>query len=101
MPRNGFGKYLPTEQTDAAKRRHPSYRRGFGQHVDGSREAATLKRSQLAEQRRARIRAAISEGECKFGFDGKPLDPLEGNADEIEREWSQEFGDGSGGDDAA
>lgn len=100
MPRNGFGKYAPTEQTEAARRRHPSYRRGFGKHVDGSREAAALKRSQLAEQRRARIRAAIADGSATFGLDGKPVDPLADDAEAIEAEWAEEF-DNGGGNDAA
>ncbi|UAK39373.1 hypothetical protein K8O93_06750 [Gordonia bronchialis] len=99
MSHNGFGKYLPSEATEAAKRRHPSYRRGLGQYMDGSREASTAKRSQLAELRRGRIKAAISTGECKFGYDGKPLDPLADDADAIEAEWVEQFG-GNGGNDA-
>ncbi|MGW0036170.1 hypothetical protein [Gordonia sp. NPDC003376] len=69
--------------------------------MDGSREASTLKRSQLAQQRRARIRAAIAAGSATFGFDGKPIDPLADQPDEIEQEWTAQYGDGDNGGDAA
>ena len=98
MSHNGFGKYLPSEATEAAKRRHPSYRRGLGRYMDGSREAATAKRSQLAQQRRERIKAAISAGECNYDLSGRPIDPLSEDAEAIEAAWVEEFGNGSGGD---
>ncbi|MFF0707405.1 hypothetical protein [Gordonia sputi] len=94
MPRNGFGKYLPAEATEAAKRRHPSYRRGFGKHVDGSREAQQTKRSQLAEQRRARIRAAIADQSATYDLSGRPVDPLADDADAIEQAWADEYDNG-------
>lgn len=90
MSRKGFGSYLPSEQTDDQRRKSPGYRAGFGQLLDGSRDAANTKRSQLARQRRGRIADAQRAGTCEYGRDGKPLDPLRDDPDAIELEWKTE-----------
>lgn len=88
----GFGKYLPTDaQVEANRRKAPGYTRGFGQHIDGSRDAANLKRSQLARQRRERIADAQRAKTAEYDRDGKPLDPLRGDPAAIELEWKTEF----------
>ena len=93
----GFGGYLPSEQqVEANRRKAPGYRRGFGQHLDGSRDAENLKRSQLARQRRERIAEAQRAKTAEFGRDGKPLDPLRGNPEAIESAWREEFGPDDG-----
>ncbi|GAA4661674.1 hypothetical protein [Gordonia humi] len=97
MAHNGFGRYLPTDQTDAERRSTPGYRRGLGQYVDGTRDTATTKRAQLAEQRRERIRQAIADGTATFGFDGKPVDPLAEDPDAVEAAWQDAHGDDDGG----
>ncbi|RDH13401.1 hypothetical protein [Tsukamurella pulmonis] len=100
MADNSFAKYLPTEQTDEQRQQSPGYRRGFGQHVDGTRTAENTKREQLAAQRRERIRAAIAAGTIEYAGreygsrNGSPLDPLEGQPNAIEAEWRREFGGG-------
>ena len=92
MAHNGFGQFLPGEPTEAQVRRTPGYRAGFGQHLDGSRDAANLKRSQLAAQRRARIRNAINAGTATYDRSGRPLDPLRDDPEAIEVEWHAEYG---------
>ncbi|WP_270485642.1 hypothetical protein [Gordonia jacobaea] len=94
----GFGKYLPTDaQIEANRRKAPGYQRGFGQFVDGSRDAANLKRSQLARQRRERIAEAQRAKTAEFDRQGKPLDPLRDNPAAIEEKWREEFGPDDGG----
>lgn len=98
MSDNSFSKYLPTEQTEAQRRATPGYKKGFGQHIDGTRTAENTKRSQLATQRRARIWAAISAGTIEYegpGRNGAPQDPLHGQPNAIEAEWKREFGGGA------
>lgn len=98
----GFGGYLPSkEQIEANRRLHPSYRRGFGQHIDGSRDAANLKRSQLARQRRERIAEAQRAKTASYDRQGKPLDPLRDDPAAIELEWKTEFGPKDDGGNAA
>lgn len=97
----GFGKYL-AESTDDQRRRTPGYRNGFGQMLDGSRDAANEKRSQLARQRRQRIADAQRAGTIEYegpGRNGKPRDPLADDREAIELAWSAEFGPKSGGAD--
>ena len=92
MSQNGFGRYAPGEPTAAQVRKSPGYRLGFGQHLDGSRDAANLKRSQLAAQRRARIATAQANGAAEYDRSGRPVDPLRDDPEAIEVEWSAEFG---------
>ncbi|OZC31216.1 hypothetical protein [Gordonia polyisoprenivorans] len=92
MSQNGFGQFLPSEPTPAQVRRSPGYRQGFGRHIDGSQAAANLKRSQLAAQRRARIRNAINAGTATYDRAGRPVDPIADNPEAIEVEWSAEYG---------
>ncbi|WP_331436283.1 hypothetical protein RND64_20220 [Gordonia sp. w5E2] len=95
----GFGKYLLTDaQVEANRRKAPGYRRGFGQHLDGSRDARNLKRSQLARQRRQRIAEAQRAGTANYDRQGKPLDPLADQPDLIEEKWRDEFGPKDDGD---
>lgn len=101
MSQNGFGQFLPSEPTPAQVRRSPGYRQGFGRHIDGSQAAANLKRSQLAAQRRARIRNAINAGTATYsgpGRSGRPVDPLDGNPTAIEEAWAAEFDPDGGGE---
>ncbi|KXO90276.1 hypothetical protein AXK56_09215 [Tsukamurella pulmonis] len=101
MSNNGFGKYLNGEQTEAQRQQSHGYRRGFGQHVDGTRTAENFKREQLATQRRARIRAAIDAGTVEYegqehgSRNGAPRDPLHDQPNAIEAEWRREFGGGA------
>ena len=98
----GFGKYLPTDaQIEANRRKAPGYQRGFGQFVDGSRDAANLKRSQLAAQRRQRIAEAQRAKTASYDRNGKPLDPLRDDPAAIELEWKTEFGPKDDGGNAA
>lgn len=92
MSQNGFGQFLPSEPTPAQVRRGPGYRQGFGRHIDGSQDAANLKRSQLAAQRRARIATAQRAGAAEYDRSGRPVDPLRDDPEAIEVEWSAEFG---------
>lgn len=98
MSDNGFSKYLPREQTEAQRRATPGYKKGFGQHIDGTRAAENIKRSQLAAQRRARIRDAINAGTITYegqehgSRNGAPRDPLHGQPNAIEKAWRDEFG---------
>ena len=95
----GFGRLLPSEQqVEANRRKAPGYRRGFGQHLDGSQDAANLKRSQLARQRRERIADAQRAGTATYDRQGKPLDPLADQPDLIEEKWRDEFGPKDDGD---
>ncbi|MGV9672317.1 hypothetical protein ACWDPV_17260 [Gordonia sp. NPDC003504] len=93
---SGFGQYLTGEPTTAQRRRSPGYRKGFGRHIDGSQDAANEKRSQLAAQRRARIRDAQKAGTATYDRNGRPVDPLADDAAMIEEKWADEFGPDDG-----
>lgn len=93
---SGFGQYLTGEPTDAARRTAPGYRKAFGRHLDGSQDAPNLKRSQLAAQRRARIREAQRAGTATYDRNGRPVDPLADRPDLVEENWAEEFGPDDG-----
>ncbi|MDP0399183.1 hypothetical protein [Tsukamurella strandjordii] len=100
MSDNSFSKYLTSEQTDEQRRSTPGYKRGVGRYLDTTTTAASSKREQLAELRRARIRASIADGTQRFAGEvwgsknGAPIDPLTGDDDAIEKAWRDVYGGG-------
>lgn len=98
MSNTGFGRYLTGEMTDEQRRATPGYKRGVGRHLDTDTAAINIKREQLAELRRERIRQSIADGTQRYkgeawgSRNGEVIDPLTGDDAAIEAAWAERFG---------